>query len=505
MLIKLNRNATIKAPSPFDPGTEEFLSVDVERLGRRLEIDDRAKQRGSSNLPPENQQHPDDVELSIESEISNIARQAHATLTDYLKTYLERSGTILASDSPDKIRSIASTATTGMFAQVRTGSGILFNSKRDFVQANADIENFKIKRNLTRPASYPESRFLHVSVLLLLLVLESGANAVLIGDASEFGILGGFMEMIGISFINLVAGFSLGCFVLPQVSRRFLPARIAFIIISLAVIALILLFNLFVGHYRDVIAVSASDLGIVNFGARAVENLRAAPLGLADFKSWIFMILGTIFSGIAVVDGLKWDDLYPGYGSRDRSHKALVLRYGRDFERLQNGLERLAKKGIDDINEIADRAGRHEQELNSISSRLAGLKEKLAAYYAQLERDGRQLIQRYRQVNIGARASAPPAYFNNQFQIPDQDRRFPNTDMTDRLDAEALKAAARQARRQVENMHRELLDVYKTIDQLSEQEVQNASPEIFAKKVEELVLEVRETDDRTSDFGEKSK
>lgn len=483
---------TFKSPTPFNAGMEEFLPLNVEWLARRLDVDKKAKQRGGSNLPPTDQDFPDDLELAIESEVSNIARGAHSSLTDHLKTFRERALSILASDPSDRIRSIAQGATTSMFAQVRTGTGILFSEKRDFVQANLDLTGFTEQHGITRPASYPESRFLLFSILALLLVGESAANAALIGDASEFGILGGFAEMIGISFINLTTGFATGRLLVPQLSRRSFVPRAFFGLLVIAAVSAILVFNLFVGHYRDVIAISATDLGIVDFGARAVQRLSTTPFGLQDFKSWVFMFLGIIFSGFALADGIKWDDIYPGYGSRDRMRKNLVNKYGRDFERLQNELEKLSVAGIANINMVSEGADYHQQELKAITERIAGLREKLEAYYAQLERDGQQLTQRYRQGNIAARASKPPNYFNTKFEIPAEEKRVPNLVLTDSLDAESLRSAARSARKSVEEMHRRLLDVYETIDQLTEAETQDTRPDTFVERVTEIKEQVAE-------------
>lgn len=486
-----------KPPSPFHAGMEEFLSLDIERLAKRLELDTKAKQRGGKNLPPPEQENPDDVELAIESEISNFARKAHAALTDYLRAFRDRASPILGDDASDRIRSIAQSATTGMFAQVRTGTGILFSAKRDLAQAHQDLTEFRQRHELVRPASYPDSRFLLLSLLALLLVIESAANAVLIGEASEFGILGGFAEMIGISFINLTVGFAAGRFLMPQLSRKDQASLVFFGLLLVVVIATIFGFNLFVGHYRDVLAVSASDLGIVDFGARAVQRLKEAPFGLQDFKSWVFMFLGLIFSSFAMGDGFKMDDRYPGYGAKDRLHKRLVDTYGRHFERLQNELERLADSGIAQINEVAERAGYSEQELKSITDRISGLREKLEAYYTQLERDGQQLTQRYRQGNLAARQSPPPKYFNTPFRVPIDDRRNPNIELAEPPDTVTVKTAAGHARKSVGDMHRQLLDVYKTIDQLTEEETQTARPDRFLERVSELESKPVGTRDET--------
>ena len=474
---------------------EDFLPLNIERIATRLGIEQKGKERGSAKLPPPDSKLPDDIELSISGEVGNFARQAHSALANHLRALRERASAILAADSTDRIRGMAQDTTTSMFAQVRTGTGVLFNAKRDLIHADRDLEDFMNKNSLARPASYPSSHFFLSSLLALLLVLESVFNAFLLGDASEFGILGGFADMIAISVINLAFGFSIGKLILPQFSYNSQRRRFFFLVILGFAGAAIFAFNLFVGHYRDIISITASDLSIVDYGARAVNRLLEDPFGLQDFKSWVFTLIGLIFSSVAIVDGYKWDDPHPGYGARDRQHKRLVNNYGQNFERLQLLIEERAIGGKGDIDQVADTAGLHQQELLTIQSRAKGLCEKLNSYYAQLEKDGQLLTQKYRQVNLGARGDAPaPEHFNIPFSVPESDRTIPSVDIDGAIDVDELRRVASHARKLIEKAHRGLLDVYKTIDQLTKEDIDSASVSDFTGKIVDLEGAVNVTD-----------
>ena len=488
-----------RAPSPFDPGAEEFLRINVENIADRLDLKKNGAKRGSNEQPRSVDENPDDIELSIAREIHGFGVNAHGSLLNHLASHRARMESILSQDGVDRVRGFAQGTTTKMLTQVRTGTGALFNKRKDLVLSDRDLNGFMETNHLTRPASYPKSHFSLFSFLVLLLVAESGFNAFLIGDASEFGVLGGFVEMIAISLVNLIMGFAIGHFVLPQFSRRSFLWGPVFLVVLLVGATALASFNLFVGHYRDAISVASSDLGIVDFGAQALQRVLHEPLGLQDFKSWLFMMMGLIFSAAALIDGWKWDDPYPGYGPRDRQHKKLVNDYGRLYQRLTQDLVKLVEDCKAEIDEIAERASQHKQELITIQLRGNDLREKLQRYYDQLEKDGQYLLQVYRQANLAARSSDPPEYFKTTFTIEESERPIPDASTIGELDTESLKNVTRRARQLIEKTHRELLDVYETINQLTEDELEQESVAGFAERLENVERTINESADSEKD------
>ena len=73
------------------------------------------------------------------------------------------------------------------------------------------------------------------------------------------------------------------------------------------------IFNLCVGHIRSIYEEGNIGLdsnpwteGFVSF----IDN----PIGLVDFMSWVLVFIGILFAIIALFDGIRVDDKYPGYG-----------------------------------------------------------------------------------------------------------------------------------------------------------------------------------------------
>ena len=78
----------------------------------------------------------------------------------------------------------------------------------------------------------------------------------------------------------------------------------------LCYLALLLVLNLSLAHYREVSAALISDAG-----REVLLRLKTAPLALVDFKSWLLFGLGVLCSLIAFADSFLIFDPYPGYGS----------------------------------------------------------------------------------------------------------------------------------------------------------------------------------------------
>ena len=59
------------------------------------------------------------------------------------------------------------------------------------------------------------------------------------------------------------------------------------------------------------------ECSAMNTGFRLLNS----PFGLTDFSSWMLVLIGSLFALIALFDGLKSDDKYPGYGAVVRKLK----------------------------------------------------------------------------------------------------------------------------------------------------------------------------------------
>lgn len=189
-----------------------------------------------------------------------------------------------------------------------------------------DLRNFARVHGLARDARYPDSGWLSLGVLALLILLESWANSVYFAEATDFGLLGGFVRALGISLLNIVGGFVVGRFVVPWIAYRRLSSRILATAGTLLAAVFAVIFNVALAAYRDQMV----------RGAAADVSLRALlrdPLHLT-FMSLALLGTGLLAFGLAVSKGYSADDPYPHYSSLDRRFRVSDLAFARGRDAL---------------------------------------------------------------------------------------------------------------------------------------------------------------------------
>ncbi|MBT3069876.1 hypothetical protein KKP04_03215 [Rhodomicrobium sp. Az07] len=228
----------------------------------------------------------------------------------------------------------------------------------------ADLEAFKAERRITREPHYAASSVLGLGVLCALILAEAVVNGVLFAGTSEQGLFGGWLEALVLAIANAGAAFLIGYFVLPQLNRRSLVAKVGASLFVLAAVAAIFAINLFGAHYRDyrerafndsiarqearrplpkaTAPLGATRQGLVSLPAKSASETREVPLSSANaksaeadalrklsenpfriggFSSLFLLIIGLCAALIAAADGYRFDDPIPGYGRRHRSYR----------------------------------------------------------------------------------------------------------------------------------------------------------------------------------------
>jgi hypothetical protein len=180
--------------------------------------------------------------------------------------------------------------------------------RKDLDEVEQEFEDFKKANRLNRGCRTPQGHVTHIGIILLVVILDTMANGYLLSGRDEFGLLGGMIQAIIVAGMNVAFGFVAGRFALPSVIHRRVWSRIGGSVLFLLFLTLILALNLSFAHYRDL-----SILGALNPEQQALSDIQRTPLTLHDVKSWWLAGIGVLFSFIALIDGFKWDDPYPGY------------------------------------------------------------------------------------------------------------------------------------------------------------------------------------------------
>ena len=440
---------TKKMVPVFEP--IEFEVPDSTILIDELDIEGLAKRNGQKGLPFESDTESDSAELAIKSAIDNKIGQACLSAQ---RSYDEISTAIEAISLDGEISALKELADSfNKRLNIKLAS-----FKDDFLNANVDVEKyeedydrFRKVNSLKREASYPESLAFFWSFLFFILVVESLLNAHFFALGSDFGYLGGVVQALMVSIVNVVIGGICGWLALRQLNhvkpwRKYVGgfAGSLFLIISF-------FWNLLVGHYRSGLAIDPD-----NAEQLAVQRFLESPLGLNDLASWMLFMIGTVVFILVNYKTYSADDPYPGYKKVDRrlnnARKDLTSLKAEWDEEVEAEHER-ELEDLDDLFKICkERADRIERSYKAINYQVSILNKYVNGYRHVYK----SCIKTYRQVNKQSRDEPYPAYFDTEI-VDDFSHEFSTDTLTDKK--ELIRTQRDEINKLVPEMKTQLLSI----------------------------------------------
>jgi hypothetical protein len=205
-------------------------------------------------------------------------------------------------------------------------------------------------------SDYPAVRVFHLSIIALLVLFESAANAYFFAQQSEFGLAGGLFQAAAVSLANVVTSyFIIGYWGLRHITVPWtwaLPwdwtwrhyTRLFGCLAILGGLTLVLLVNLSAAHYRNLIdlraeglaapteftatvprflydtemcrAVLTSEIG-QSIGS-AATNAMCRPFALHSLDAMVLFALGMAIAALAAFEGRRSDSPFPGFSDAAR-------------------------------------------------------------------------------------------------------------------------------------------------------------------------------------------
>ena len=433
----------------FNTATLEIDQVNVSDLARELEIKSNARSNGLRQVPASDQLHPDSAEMDIVHHCRSYIQNGFGKLVAVEKGQDDLVSGIQVSAKTSAITEIPAKLSANLTSLLEKSKADLAIRREDYHEADRDYEHFRRENEITRAALYPESHFKHRAGLVLIVLVAAAVNALFFGDALPTGLVGGFGLALIFGCIDVGFSFGLGRLVprtdLPQAKHRILGGLASVIFLSWAVG-----WNLLLAHLRDQaqrIANSAESLGreddmITVAGIAAWESFATNPLGISDLTSWAFAAMGLLLSILAMLDGMRWDEKIPGYSRLDKRRKEARGDYDEACAEFREATSEL----VDGANsELA----RIEQEIRNdvhavsyaITSRQSLQKNynRVVEYY---EKICNNLIHQYRDENRVARRTEAPAFFDEEWNYPDEERHVVDTAPLEKRLAEEKRSAA---------------------------------------------------------------
>jgi hypothetical protein len=143
---------------------------------------------------------------------------------------------------------------------------------------------------------------------VFLVVVEAAVNMSFFAQGLRGGLIAGFFQAFIAAGFNVAAGLAIGRIGIPFINHVQPSYRLGGWIALGVALAIMLALALGVAHYRE-----ALMHGAASAQSEAIKSFVSSPFGLMELSSWLLFAVSMGFGIIALFDGYKMSDPYPGY------------------------------------------------------------------------------------------------------------------------------------------------------------------------------------------------
>jgi hypothetical protein len=402
----------------------EFSPIDVEQVSVDLGLDKKGKERGSDGEPLTSSNSLDSIEREVVDKIWSFQRAAVEQLTGQLDICSERLRRLQFDSLVVNVKSETAATVADFEQEGRNGQNTLFQLRRKLIDATDALEIYKTSHGISRPAHTKPNVLTTIFVLMLVFLIETFANAGLIGAAHESGYTGAYTLAVSLSFVNVISGFAAGYFGL----RSALHVGPLYRLWGIAVVASYILgvfgFNLYIAHIRD-----AMQMGGLESALNQVwPKVKSLSFEFQDYQAPLMLIIGIAFSLVAFYKGFKNDDPYPDFGRQSRLRDSGESVYANKSAELGDHLTNLRDEIKETLQNVATEIGFRRTEYFDIMATNDRLVARFKAHERHLESSAQRLLNIYRDANKQARTKGEPKHFKKNFQLEDTNIESPNVD-----------------------------------------------------------------------------
>ena len=412
------------------PSMQAFPPLDIERIASALRLQERAEENGKVNRPATDSEVDDVAESDVLAEVERRARKAGDDYRSQLELYDGRIRRAFTStDQRASIEAAGESALADFKVQTIDDLNHLHNARREVEGREREFDSFRTKNKVSRLPKLVQPRQLIVRWLLLAIfvILESTLNGLFFAKGSETGIIGGVLQAFVLSLLNVGVAVLFATYGLPLV-RHVHPMVKAVGVFSVVLYGTVALgINLAIGHFRDLFSQNAGQVVVPDL----VERLTTTPFMFVDAESLLLVFLGIGLSLLSLIDAAGMDDPYWGYGEVGHRRTDAVLAYANQNSRCLAGLAERRDSAIRDLTQVIEETRAAELELLLAVEGRSRLHENYRAFLRHLADSYGGLLQRYREANIRARSTSPPARFEKHPVPPNSLDEPPPLDQPD--------------------------------------------------------------------------
>ncbi|ARV17649.1 hypothetical protein AEP_00689 [Curvibacter sp. AEP1-3] len=420
----------------WDPHTNP---IDIRSIEKDLKLREEGARLGAAGIPL-----PSDAHLcGPETKALLAIEQAR---TDYVEwgqlrlkslngelTRLDVSPSIHAGeDSANEFERLASVRISANAPEIRRLESIASSRREAF-------ERFREANQRHELPHYPQGwhKALRYVVALALIAVEAVANSQFFAQGLSGGLLQGFVQALVAAALNVAVSFAAGHLLVKYV-HHVKPVKVVLGVISIVVLLCFILgLGLLVAHYREALV-----LGLENAESAALEAFLIAPFRLTEVSSMVLLLVSVGFALVAVFDGYKLDDSYPGYGKEHRKLLEAEEAYSGGLDSLQDMLEELKTAQLEKVDFALAHSETAIVSIKNVISDKDRCRDDLSNMIADSPSMLSALLAEFRTENMTTRqlnGHATPNSFSSQPAL--HELRVPNFDTTADLESLAKQEA----------------------------------------------------------------
>lgn len=406
MFSKLNNSTIVSVYEPVD-----LPIIDNDELAIELDVVNLASEAAKANRPDSSASQSDSNEINFRHKVESKGIQAANKVKQSTDTLKNKISSISISSEISEIKKFDNEFDKQSSLISSKKLNDIAYLKKQYLEAEKDLKNFKKENNIARGADYPDSHIFTVSLLFAALIIESVCNGLFFAEGSDFGLIGGILYAIVIAFINIALGFLNGWWVFRYKNHQSAIKVTIFTAIFLIICLSDFFLNLLVAHYREALVIDPDSAT-----SMAVKSFQQGMFQVSDVESWFLFLIGMIFFSLAVYKGYAMDDAYPGYGNLARRRDDFYNEFLDEKDSAIDLLEAIHLQYEKKLNECYDQANRKLNQLDSFISSIDHQITLFDSYILHLESALKYIISYYRDINISERNTPPPHYFKEQIK-----------------------------------------------------------------------------------------
>tara|TARA_B100000886_G_scaffold338121_1_gene300294 strand:- start:34 stop:1464 length:1431 start_codon:yes stop_codon:yes gene_type:complete len=399
-------------------------SYQITKLENKHEISKKAKRDGMGDEPKSNSERFSVTENEIKLECDTYLEKHANGLREFLQKIEEKQNQLSGYLKQNHFQPIINRLEADFNTLANEKKIKLADHKNSYDTYLEEKNQFKRYHQISREPNSATlgTTFKAAGLIFFLLIIEVLANSTILSGSMPGGLAEGLAVSGSVAFINVFISAFIGFYVIKKFNHLEKPKRFFNMFLGSIYFVIISYINLSLGAYRSLAekSLNAQITGkLDNEQINAILKQAVTPWNVEfSFVGLILTFVGLSFAFISIVDGLIYNDSYPGYGKvgqRVNQYKDLVKKIFHEYaDEVSKLFSNYNQKLQEKLNELLN------NDLNNWDANTNLIQKEFITYEAKvndLEEKTLHMVDEYREENKRVRKSEPPKYFSKKFEI----------------------------------------------------------------------------------------